>query len=243
MNETSIKTSARIAGVLYLVNIVLGFFAVGYVPAQIIVSGDASATAHNIITQQGLYRMGLAAHIIILLTNIPLAVLFYRLFKVVNKTVAQVIVFFTIVGTSIEAVNLLNEFIPLLLLNGGAYHAAFTPGQLQSLSYTFHQLTGTGFNLALVFFGCYGMCAGYVIFKSTFLPRGIGMFMAIGGFCYVFNSFANFLAPHFARSLFPFIQLPSGLAELTFCLWLLIAGVDMTRWKEKQINLLELKNI
>jgi hypothetical protein len=243
MNKISIKTTARIAGALYLINIVFGFFAIGYVPSQIIVSGDATATAHNIMTQQGLYRLGLAAHIIILLTNIPLGVIFYRLFKVVNKSVAGLIVLFTITGTSIEAVNLLNEFIPLLLLNGASYHEAFTPGQLQSLAYMFQQVAGTGFNLALVFFGCYGICVGYVISKSRFLPRVIGLFMAFGGFCYVFNSFANFLAPHFARSLFPLIQLPSGLAELSFCLWMLIAGVNDARWKEKPTSYFELTNI
>jgi hypothetical protein len=229
----SIKTTARIGGMLYLINIVVGFFAIGYVPGVIEVPGDAAATAHNIQAYEMLYRFGLATHIIILLTNIPLAVIFYRLFKAVNRNATLLVVFFTLVGTAIESVNLLNQFAPLIFLKDAHYVSAFTPEQLQSFTYSLLRLTGTGFNIALVFFGFYGISVGYLIFRSTFLPRIIGLFMAIGGLCYIVNSFANFLAPGFAAGLFPYIQIPSGLAELTLCLWLLVMGVNVTKWKEK----------
>jgi len=97
----SIKTIARIGGLLYLINIVLGFFAIGYVPGVIIVSGDAAATANNIISHEQFYRLGLVAHIIILLTNVPLAVIFYELFKVVNRRAVLLVVLFTIIGTGV----------------------------------------------------------------------------------------------------------------------------------------------
>jgi len=229
----SIKTTARIGGILYLINIVLGIFAIGYAPSVIVVAGDATATAHNILTHELFYRFGLAAHIIILLTNIPLAVIFYHLFKAVNKGVSLLVVFFTLVGTAIEAVNLLNQFAPLILLKRSHYLGVFTPEQLQFLAYMPHQLNAIGFNLALIFFGFYGLSIGYLVFRSTFLPRAVGVLMAIGGSCYLVNSFANFLAPGFAAGLFPYIQIPSGFAELTFCLWLLAIGVNVTKWEEK----------
>ena len=205
----SIKTIARIGGLLYLVNIVFGFFAIGYVPGVIEVAGNPSVTAHNIIIHEQLYRLGLVAHIIILLTNIPLAVIFYEVFKVVNRRTALLVVFFSIVGTAVEAVNLLLEFAPLLLLKGNNL-TAFTPEQLELLVYKLNQLQGIGFNLALVFFGFYCISVGYLVFKSTFLPKVVGVMMVIGGLCYLINSFTSFLAPQFAGNLFPYYTTSIG---------------------------------
>lgn len=230
--EASPQVYARAAGAFYLINIVFGFFAIGYVPSAIVVSGNAAATAHNIIAHGLLYRFGLSAHIIILLTNIPLAVIFYYLFKVVNVKVSLLVVFFTLVGTAIEATNLLNQFVPLTLLNGEHFQSVFNPEQLQSLAYMHIRMQASGFNIALVFFGFYCLSIGYLVFRSTFLPRIVGAFLVIGGLCYLFNSFAVFLAPEFAAGLSPYIQIPSGLAELTLCLWLLVAGLDAAKWKE-----------
>jgi Domain of unknown function (DUF4386) len=232
---TSPKIYARIGGMLYLVNIVVGFFAIGYVPGVIVVANNAAATSANILSHELLYRLGIVAHIIILLTNIPLAVIFFHLFRIVNKNVALLVVFFTLVGTAVEAVNLLNQFAPLLVLRDGLQQNVPTPEQSQSFVLGLLRLETVGFNLALIFFGSYGVCAGYLIFKSTFLPKFIGIFLAFGGICYLFYSFAIFLSPQFATHLVPYIQIPSGLAELTFCLWLLLAGVNLTKWKRRQI--------
>ena len=142
--------------------------------------------------------------------------------------------FFTLVGTTIEAVNLLGEFLPLILLkNSERYLNVFTPGQLQALTYSLLQLQGIGFNLALVFFGFYCIAMGFLVFTSRFFYRVVGVFMAIGGTCYLFNSFATFIAPRLAAGLFPYIQLPSGLAELSFCLCLLVKGLNVKKWEEK----------
>jgi hypothetical protein len=229
----SIKTIARIGGILYLINIVLGIFSIGYVPSIIVVSGDIQATAQNILVHEIFYRVGFVAHIIILLTNIPLAVIFYNLFKVVNRKASLLVVFFTLVGTAIEAVNLLNQFAPLIFLRSTHYQGVFSAEQLQSFAYMSFQFQAIGINLALIFFGFYCISIGYLIFKSTFLPRIVGILMSIGGLSYLLNSFANFLAPEFAAGLVPYIQIPSGLAELTLCLWFLIKGIDVTRWEEK----------
>jgi hypothetical protein len=232
----SIKTLARIGGFLYLINIVVGFLSIGYIPGVIDVLGDPMATAHNILAHEGLYRLGLAGHIIILLTNIPLAVIFYDLFKGVSRRVTLLVVFFTLVGTAVEAANLLNAFAPLVFLKN-THLNEIPPGQLQALSYSASQLEGNGFNLALVFFGCYGICIGYLLFRSGFFPRTLGLLMVIGGSCYLVNSFTSFISPAFAHTLFPYIQLPSGLAELFFCLWLLVKGVNKVKWGKRSNNI------
>jgi len=231
--ETSPRRWARIAGGLYLTVIVGGIFAVGFVPAAIVVPGDAAATAHNILGNELLYRLGLVAHIIILAFNMPLAVIFYGLFKVVNRRLSLLVAFFTLVGTAIEGANLLNQFAPLILLEGGRYSSVFSAEQLQALAYMPLELQLIGFNLALVFFGFYCLSIGYLVFRSTFLPRIVGVLMAIGGLCYLTNSFAYFLAPGFAASLFPYIQVPSLIGEGSLTLSLIVIGVNVQRWKEQ----------
>jgi hypothetical protein len=224
---------ARTAGGLYLLNIVGGAFAIGYVPAVLVVAGNAAATAHNIQANELLYRSGLVAHILITVTNIPLAVIFYDLFTVVNRRLALLVVFFTLVGTAIESANLLNQFAPLILMNGGQYSSALTTEQLQALAYLPVGLRTISYNISGVFFGFYGLIIGYLVFKSTFLPRVIGVLLAIGALCYLTYSFASFLAPGFAAHLVPYIQLPSLVGEGSFSLWLLIVGVNVRRWTER----------
>ena len=224
---------ARIAGGLYLIIIVGGFFAIGFVTAALVVPGDAAATAHNILAHELLYRLGFAAHIIILLCNIPLAVIFYDLFKVVSRRLSLLVVFFTLVGTAIEGANVLNQFAPLILLGSGHYLSVFTPEQLQALAYMPLDSQAISYDIQQVIYACYLLAAGYLVFRSTFLPRTVGVLLAIGGLCYLTNSFATFLAPEFAAGLFPYIQVPSGVAELSLCLWFLVMGVNVQRWKEQ----------
>jgi Domain of unknown function (DUF4386) len=230
--EASPRPKARFAGGLYLLIIAGGLFAVGYVPAAIVVHGDAAATAHNLLANESLYRLGLAVHVIIALCNVPLAVIFYDLFKAANRSLAGVLVLFILVGVAIESVNLLNEFAPLVLLRGEHYAGVISAEQLQAQAHMPLELQNVGFNLSLAFVGCYCLVAGCLIFRSRLLPQAIGVLLAIGGLCYVFNSFAYFLAPDFAAGLFPFIQLPSFIGELSLCLWLLIKGVNVERWEE-----------
>jgi hypothetical protein len=224
---------ARIAGGLYLIIIMGGFFAIGYVPATLIVPGDAAATAHNILAHELLYRSDLAVHILLLLCNIPLAVIFYDLFKVVNRRLSLLVVFFTLVGTAVEGANLLDQFAPLTLLGGGHYLSVFTTEQLQALAYMPLDSQAISYNIQQVIYAGYLLAAGYLVFGSSFLPRVIGVLLAIGGLCYLTYSFADFLAPGFAAHLVPYIQVPSGLAGLSLCLWLLVIGVNVQRWKEQ----------
>src|SRR5947209_11603222 len=175
---------ARIAGALYLINIVLGAFATAIVPAIVVVSGDAAATAHNIQTHELLYRLSLVAHVAVTVTNVPLALIFYELFKVVNRRLALLDAFLILVATAVEAGGLLNEFAPLVLLGSGAYTSALPAAQLQALAYVPHVLSGISYSIYGVFFGFDIICIAYLILRSTFVPRPIGILLAIDGVAY-----------------------------------------------------------
>lgn len=231
--KASPRRWARIAGLLYLINIIGGFFAIGYVPAAIVVSGDAATTANNILAHEALYRAGIAIHMIVLLTNLPLAIIFYDLFKVVNKRLSLLMLSFLIVGTAVEGAFILNQFAPLVFLGGVNSVSGLTTAQLQTQVYVPLQLQALGYNIDQVFYVGYLLLAGYLIIRSTFLSRIVGALLAIGGLCYLTYSFADFLAPTFAAHLVPYIQLPSGVGELSLCLWLLVMGVNVQRWMEK----------
>ena len=204
--ELSPRQLARLAGALYLVNILGGFFAIGVVP---------SMTSDAVHSHELLYRAGLAVHVVVTATNVPLAIIFFDLFKVVNRRVALLVVLFTLVGTSIEAAGIVNEFAAL------------------STQATYVDLSVDNYDVSTVFFGFYAIAMGYVVFRSTFMPRAIGVLMAIDGLAYVVNAFAFMLSPDFAMHLVPYIQLPALFGEGSLCLWLLIAGVNARRWNER----------
>jgi Domain of unknown function (DUF4386) len=231
--EASPRLQARIAGILYLINILGGFFAIGVVPAMIVVHGNPAVTAHNILGHELLYRLGLVVHLIFLPTNIPLAIIFYNLFKVVNRSISRQVVFLLLVGTAIEGVGILIQFAPLFLLQGGHYSSIFNMEQLHALAYLPLELVAMGYNVSSVFFGLYCISIGYLVFRSTFLPRTIGVLLAIAGLCYLTNGFANFLAPEFASHLFPYIQLPSLVGEGSLTLWLIVMGVNVPKSEER----------
>jgi Domain of unknown function (DUF4386) len=217
-----------------LINIIAGAFHYGFIRSAMVVPADASATAANILKHELVYRLGFAAAIVLLLCNVPLALIFYDLFKVVNSSISALVTFFILVATAIETASLLNYFAPLIFLDEGRYSSALSEKQLQDLAYIALALQAIGFNVAVVFFAFYDLLIGYLILKSTFLPRVLGVLMAIGGLCYLTNSFANFLAPGYAAYLLPYILMPSGVAELSFCLWLLVLGVNVPRREEGQ---------
>ena len=230
--QASPRLKARIAGLLYLIVIAGGIFAELFVRGRLVVPGDAAATAHNIVTREMLFRLGFATEVFYCSCNVPLILIFYDLFKVVNRSAALLVVFFSLVGTAIESVSLLGHFAPLILLGTRHYLSAFPVEQLQALAYLSLRLFEDGFAIALVFFGFYCLSFGYLIVRSTFFPRIIGVLLAIEGLCYLINSFANFLAPEFAAHFFPFLM-ASAVGEVSLCLWLLVAGINVQRWKEQ----------
>lgn len=228
--EAAPRFYARIAGVLYLIIIAGGLFAEVFVLERLVVSGDPAATAANILSHEMLYRLGLTAHVIVLLSALTLLFILYRLLKHVNASLAQFMVFFNLVSIAIESASLLYLFEPLVLLKSVSRFSALDPGQLQALAYAPLRLQSAGYDLALVFFGIFCIAIGALIWQSTFLPRIVGVLIAVAGLCYPINSFVHFLAPQ--HSLFPYILLPCFIGELALCLWLMAKGVNLAKWEE-----------
>ena len=226
------RLQARIAGGLYLIVIAGGVFAELVVRGQLVVTGDAAATAHNIMAHQTLYRWGFFVELFYCVCNVPLTVIFYNLFKVVNRNVTLMMVILDLTVNAIEVVSLLGHFAPLLILGGGHYMSAFTAEQVQAASYVSIELFEHGFAIALFFFGfdCFAMA--YLIYNSTFLPRLIGVLLAIEGVGYLVNSTALFLAPTLQPRIFPYFA-PTALAEIALALWLLLVGVNVRKWEAK----------
>ncbi len=220
---------ARIAGALYLVNILGGAFAIGVVPA-LLFAPDPATTAANIQAHELLYRFGLAAHLVVTVTNIPLAVIFYELFKVVNRRIAMLGAFFILVATAIEAAGLPDQFAPLVLLSGEPYASALPAAQLQALVQLSGELAPSHYTIYTVFFGGDIICFAYLILKSGFLPRTIGILFAIDGLAYIAYSFTTLLAPGVAAQLAPWSLVPPLLGEGSLSLWLLLVGIDVKRW-------------
>jgi Domain of unknown function (DUF4386) len=220
---------ARIAGALYLINVVGGAFAIGYVQGTLLVS-DPATTATNIQAHELLYRSGLAAHVVVTVTNVPLALIFYELFKVVNRRVALLAAFFILVATAIEAAGLLNQFAPLVLLGNQPDASAFSTAQLQGLAWLPGQLSHVDYTVYTVFFGLDILCLSYLLFRSRFVPRVIAGLLAVDGLAYLIYSFSDLLVPSLAAHLTPWIQLPAPLAEGVLSLWLLTFGVNVDWW-------------
>lgn len=224
------RTYARLAGFLYLIVIIGGAFAQAFVRQPLLVPGDPAGTARNIIANEQVYRFAFVESLIYLSCNVGLAVIFYRIFRPVQRDLALAVAFFTLLGTSIEGVNLFTHFAPLVVLRSETATSAFSPDQVRDLAYLSLRFFDVGFSASLVFFAFYDLIAGYLIYRSTFLPRAIGVFMMAGGLCYLINSLTYFLAPDVESALFPYILIPSLIGEASFCLWLLVRGVDVGKF-------------
>jgi hypothetical protein len=223
---------ARIAGALYLVVILGGTFAELFVRARLFVPGDAGSTAHGIQTHQLLFRLGFAVELIYCVCNVPLILILYNLFKVVNKNVAAMMALFSLLADVIESVSLIAHLAPLELLGYGSALRAFSVVQMEAAAYFSIQLFERGFAISLVFFGFSCLCLGYLIVQSRFFPRIIGVFLAIEGAGYIVNSFALFLSPPLQARIFPYFS-ATAVAEVALCLWLLVKGVNPQRWRDQ----------
>jgi uncharacterized protein DUF4386 len=233
--KNSINRTARIGGILYLLIILAGMFSVIFVRDKLIVSGDAAATAHNIIASELLWRMGIAADLLMHICDIPLMLIIFLLLRPVNKNLALLVMLFNIVQTTVLVANKLNLIAALSPLGSADYLKAFDPNQLYTQAYLSIKLHDIGFGVGLIFFGFVCLIEGYLIFRSGYLPKLIGIMMQIAGVCYLVNSFALILVPAFAKILFPCIMIPCFIAEASFCLWLIVKGVNVPEW-EKQEN-------
>jgi hypothetical protein len=231
----SLRLKARIAGALWLIIIIAASFAEFYVRGRIVVDGDAAATATNILAHESLYRLGAAAVLIYLLCDTSVALILYELLKPVSRSLSLLASFFRLAMVAILGANLLNLFAPLVLLKGAPLFTMFKEDQLQALALVSLKLYTEVFFIALLFFGFHCLLIGYLIYRSTFLPRIVGALMVIAGLCYMTHSFAKVISPALAVRLFTYLM-PLGLpGELSLTLWLLAIGVNVQRWKMASI--------
>lgn len=222
-------TNARIIGSLYFLIIVLGIVSEVVVRGSLIVPGDATATASNILASKALFRFGFFADSIVFLSDAAVAVLLYVLLRPVDKTVALTAAGFRLTQTAVLAVNLLNQHAALLVLTGADY-APFDALQRHALAYFMLDLHGHGYDLGLLFFGVHCLLLGYLIAKSTFLPKPLGWLLIAAGPAYLIGGYVHFLLPAFLVSIQP-IYIVAVVAEVGLCGWLLLRGVDVKRWE------------
>lgn len=221
---------ARAGGMLYLIIIVTALFAEAMVRGRLIVSGNAAATASNIIGSPTLFRLGLAADLLNCVLDVVVAMILYALLRPVNRNLALLAALLRVAADATLAFAGLFQLAAIALLGGAEYLRVFEPRQLQSLAYLAMNLHGEGYGISLLFFGLGCGILGYLIHRSTYLPRFIGVVLIVASAGYLFNSFAGIIAPPLAARAFPWTLLPGFLAELALCLWLLVKGVDTTRW-------------
>jgi hypothetical protein len=232
----SIQKYARIAAVLYLVIAVVSGVAHGYVPSKLIVPGDAATTASNVMASEALLRVGgVGSELVILLSEIALSVLLYILLKPVNRTLSLLAAVARLTMTTIHGLNLLNYFFALQFLSGAGYLAVFSTSQLQALALLFLDAHRYGFEIGIAFFTLHVFILGYLIFKSGYFPRILGVLFTIAAVGYLIDSFAMLLVANYTTTPV-FIALPIVIAEIAFPLWLLIKGVNVEQWEKRALE-------
>jgi Domain of unknown function (DUF4386) len=227
ITEASTSPRARAIGVVYLLYFLTAFLA-AFLTKGLVVSGNAAATANNILAHEPLYRSGLAVDLIANALYIVLTALFYWLFEPVDRGLSLLAAFFSLVGCAIQIFGSLFRSAPLIVLGDNPFLSVFTSEQLQATALLCFKLYAQVFHVSFVCFALYDLLIGYLIVRSTFLPRILGVLLMCGGVGWL-----TFLWPPLAISLASYILLLGGLAELFLMLWLLVKGVNVSRWREK----------
>jgi hypothetical protein len=223
---------ARVAAFVFLTIFFLGMSTELFIRPGMIVPGDAAATVKNIAASETLFRLSLVSDLIRQALLMLLPLILYKLLKPVNKTIASLMVIFALVSVPITMLNELNHFAVLLLSRGAVYLTAFKADQLNALMMFFLELRKYGTFIPQVL-SCWVLLLGYLVFKSGFLPRILGILLMLGGLCYTVQAVLFFLFPNFDAmilGLFAFIE------ESLFYLWLLIKGVNVEEWEKRDIE-------
>jgi hypothetical protein len=228
VGEASPRLKARITGVFYLLTILTGIFAQGFVSGRLVVDGDAAATATNILTHKSLFELGFTVYLIEMACQIAITALFYDLLKPAGRSISLVAAFLGLAGCIIKTFSRLFYIAPLFILGGAHYLNVFSPEQLQALALLFLKVNDHGAAIALVFFGFYALLTGYLILRSTFLPRILGVLSVFGGLGWL-----SFLNQPLGYRLFPYVAALGLLGATALILWLLVVGVNEQRWKEQ----------
>jgi hypothetical protein len=227
--DMSPRTKGRFAGALYLLYVIAGVYAQAFISDRLVVFSDATKTASNILANQPLYRLGFTVYLLEMAGQVATVVLFYQLLKPVSRTGAMLAATFELIGCGIKIFSRLFYFAPLLVLDGGvSYLSAFTREQLDSIALLLLRINDNGAAIALAFFGFSTVAQGWLIYKSGFLPRWLGVIGIIGGFGWL-----TFLAPPLGMRVFTYVAAYALIGLLATIVWLLTVGIDDQRWRAR----------
>jgi len=219
------KKTARIAGILYLLIAITGGFGIMYVPSSIIVPDDATTTANNLINSEFIYSLSILSNLISQALTIFLVLTLSRLFKDINPKLTKYMVTFVLVAVPISFLNVLNLAAAQMFVGGAEFLQVFETNQLNSLALVLLNLYEYGIAVVGIFWGLWLFPFGMLIIKSKFIPKIIGIFLTIGCFAYLIDSFVSILLPEYKESVSAIIMIPLAIGEFSTILWLLIKGV------------------
>jgi Domain of unknown function (DUF4386) len=225
--ELSPRTRARMAGGFYLATILTGVFTQLFV-SQLIVSRDAAATAANILSHESVFRLGFAVYLVELACQVTMTVLLYDLLKPVSRNGSQLATIFGLIGCTVKIVSRLFFFAPLLILGGAHYWSVFSLEQRHALAFFSLRLDYQAETMAMVFFGFAAVVTGYLVVRSTFLPRVLGVVWALGGLgwlAYLYEPLASRMAGYIVSF--------AVLGAFSTAFWFLVFGVNEQRWSEQ----------
>ena len=222
------KRDARIAGLLYILMALPAPFALIYLPAKLIVRGDANATANNVLAHETLFRAGIFGELFNGVGFILLVVVLYRLFRAVDQTQAALMVSLVLVSVAIGFVNVLNSLAGLTLFHGSDFLIAMDKTQRDALGMLFLNLHRQGITISEIFWGLWLFPFGVLVMRSGFIPRILGVLLIVNCFGYVAASLTSLFLPSYAKVI-SLIVLPTLLGELWIILWLLIKGVKVNQ--------------
>ena len=229
--DSAPRFQARAAGGLWLLCILTGI--AGFLcSAPLIVANDAAATAANILANNSSFRVGFVLELISYAAYLGAALFVYYLLKPVSRSLSLLAAFFGLAGVTIGVVAWAGDLVPLVLLGGDRYLGAFTAAQLQAISLAAINLQMQILNVGLVFFGIHVASIGYLIARSTFLPRVLGIFLVLCGTSYVLSSLLSFVTPSVGAPLMRFAMFLALSGEGSLSVWLFVKGVHVKRWLE-----------
>jgi Domain of unknown function (DUF4386) len=221
---------ARIGGALYLVIIVLGIFSQIFVRDKVIVPGDSVATAANLTSMEALWRAGIAAEVLMAITTVTLAMVYYYLLRPVHKEINLLATLLRMTSVTVQTSALVYLLLALYPVTNPAFTKTFAPDQVAAFASMAIRSHSYGYSTALLFTGCTFLVHGWLIFNSGYLPKFLGVMIEIAGVGYISNGFAQILFPNVAGIVFIAIIVPVFVGETTVSLWLLIKGVDTDKW-------------
>ncbi|NDJ87351.1 MAG: DUF4386 domain-containing protein [Chloroflexi bacterium] len=226
-HQLPLRQIARIAGVLYIIIIVAGMFAGGFVRPELLVKGDVAATAENIIASEGLFRASIVADLAMIIADVAIAVAFYYLLKPVNQGLSLLSAVFRLAQAATLGINLLMLFFVLQLLSGEVYTPVLGEETVQAQAYLFLTAHSIGYKLALMFFAFSILIQGYLLYVSGYFPKILGGLMVVAAAGYFIDNMATFILPNYDdyAATFEMIVMIALPVELGMALWLLIKGI------------------